>query len=424
MPGASLTSDPRLASAKEPTMRLITQAREGIPNDLTVCVGQQDAPICGKTDRALQAGLDYLARLGGGTLKIGPGIYTMRNSIHLQSRIRIVGAGDDTVLRKGPSARTKLVEDSDWYYQSVKVESPETFEIGDGIVLQAKPPNSNFQCRRFTITGIDGQTLFLEKQLVDNFWIDQEASCASLFPIICGEEVTDIEIRDLVIEGNREENENINGNYAAGIFMQNCDRINIDSIAVQNYNGDGISWQIVHDLSVTNSRSINNAGLGLHPGSGSQRPQMRGNQIERCHLGIFFCWGVKHGIAEQNQISDCDIGVSIGHRDTDNIVRENIINGCSKHGLLFRNESHDRNGHRNGHRNRIEKNQFLDCGTLEDGCVIHISGPTDDITFKDNQFSETREGAKVKAIVAAAETNGLVLEGNQYSGLEAPDDHD
>ncbi len=394
-------------------MRLTTEAREGIP-DLTVHVGQEDAAICGTTDRALQAGLDYLARLGGGTLSIGPGVYTMRNSIHLQSRIRIVGAGDETVLRKCPSARTKIVEDSDWYYQSVKVESPETFEIGDGIVLQAKPPKGSSQCRRFTITGMDGQTLFLDKQLVDNFWVDEEASCASLFPIICGEKVTDIEIRDLVIEGNREENENINGNYAGGIFMQNCDRINIDSITVQNYNGDGISWQIVHDLSVTNTRSINTAGLGLHPGSGSQRPKMSGNQIERCRIGIFFCWGVKHGIAEKNRISDCEFGVSIGHRDTDNIVRENIINGCTRHGLLFRNESYDRNGHRT----LVEKNEFRDCGALEEGSVIHISGPTDDLTLRKNQFEETREGAKVNAIVAAGESNGLVLEGNQFLGLE------
>jgi hypothetical protein len=95
------------------------------------------------------------------------------------------------------------------------------------------------------------------------------------------------------------------------------------------------------------------------------------------------------------------------------VVRENIIRGCTGHGVLFRNESYDRNGHRN----RIEKNQFKDCGALEDGSVIHISGPTDGLVLKDNRFLETREGAKVNAIVAAAETNGLVIEGNEYSGL-------
>ena len=49
----------------------------------------------------------------------------------------------------------------------------------------------------------------------------------------------------------------------------------------RNYNGDGISWQICHDVLVEDCHSHDNAELGLHPGSGSQRPVIRNNKLER-----------------------------------------------------------------------------------------------------------------------------------------------
>ena len=74
------------------------------------------------------------------------------------------------------------------------------------------------------------------------------------------------EIRDLVLDGNKSNNEHLDGNYAGCIFMQDCGRIQIDNVEARNYNGDGISWQICHDVTVTNCRSLNNVDLGLHSG--------------------------------------------------------------------------------------------------------------------------------------------------------------
>src|ERR1700686_543600 len=60
---------------------------------LTITVGTKDADIVGSTDKAIQAGVDYVARLGGGTVKILPGTYRLRNSIYLQSKVRLLGSG-------------------------------------------------------------------------------------------------------------------------------------------------------------------------------------------------------------------------------------------------------------------------------------------------------------------------------------------
>ena len=94
----------------------------------------------------------------------------------------------------------------------------------------------------------------------------------------------------------------------------------------RNYNGDGISWQICHDVLVEDCHSHDHAGLGLHPGSGSQRPSCATTSSSGNDIGIFFCWGVKYGLAEENHDRrQAAVGVSIGHRDTDNLVRDNDI---------------------------------------------------------------------------------------------------
>src|SRR5262249_29642896 len=70
---------------------------------LTITVGPEKADLVGTDDRLLQAAIDYLKRLGGGTVRVLPGTYRLRNAIYLASKIRILGSGDDSVLIKEPS---------------------------------------------------------------------------------------------------------------------------------------------------------------------------------------------------------------------------------------------------------------------------------------------------------------------------------
>src|SRR2546426_3981591 len=58
---------------------------------LMITVGHEKADLVGTTDRAIQAAVDYLGRRGGGTVRVLPGAYRLRNSIFLQSNVRILG---------------------------------------------------------------------------------------------------------------------------------------------------------------------------------------------------------------------------------------------------------------------------------------------------------------------------------------------
>src|SRR5262249_20599562 len=155
----------------------------------------------------------------------------------------------------------------------------------------------------------------LDRPLRENFWLKGKATATSVFPILCGEEVADVCVEDITLDGNREHNEYLNGNYAGCVFLQDCRQVALRRVPARNYNGGGLSRQVCHDVVVEGCHCHDNAGLGLHPGSGSQRPIIRGNKVARNDIGIFFCWGVRGGVAERNVIEDSrSYGISIGHR--------------------------------------------------------------------------------------------------------------
>jgi nitrous oxidase accessory protein NosD len=251
------------------------------------------------------------------------------------------------------------------------------------------------------------------RPLRENFWKLGNATVSTLFPVLSGEFISDISIENLTLDGNKSHNDNLDGNYAGCIFLQDCSRIAIRGVQARNYNGDGISWQICHDVIVENCVSENHAGLGLHPGSGSQRPIIRNCRLEGNDIGIFFCWGVKYGLAENNQLIGNRVGVSIGHRDTDNLVTSNEILQSRQVGVLFRPE---RGKDFAGHRNRIENNRIVDSGSTN-GVAIDVQGATEAVVLSGNEIIETRQPADRIAVRLGAETKAIQVQSNQITGF-------
>ncbi|MCR4411915.1 MAG: right-handed parallel beta-helix repeat-containing protein, partial [Thermoguttaceae bacterium] len=183
------------------------------------------------------------------------------------------------------------------------------------------------------------------------------------------------------------------------------------------YNGDGISWQVAHDVTVEGCRSEGHAGLGLHPGSGSQRAVIRNNTVRHSAIGLFFCWGVKFALAEGNTIDDCrQSGISIGHRDTDNVVRKNTIRRSGQVGVLFRPE---RGKNFAPHRNRLEANRIENSGP-ENGVGIDVQGCTEGVALVQNEIVETRGPAQRTGIRIAPDTRDLRLDDNRIQGVAVP----
>lgn len=235
-------------------------------------------------------------------------------------------------------------------------------------------------------------------------------------PLLSGEFVTNVVIENLALDGNKANNEELDGNYAGCIFLQDCADIIMRKVAARDYRGDGISWQICHDVVVEDCESRNHTGLGLHPGSGSQRPVIRGNTIAGCNIGLFFCWGVKYGLAEKNTIEDIKTaGISVGHRDTDNLIRDNTVKRSGQAGILFRPE---RGPGFTGDRNTVERNTIIDTGG-ENAAAVDVRGTTSGLVFRKNTLKETRDPARRVGFRLAKDTKDIILNGNTVEGFAA-----
>ncbi len=422
----ALAGGEMLRAAEEPKAPEVTNPRATFGDSiepkwdsiLTVTVGPAKADIVGSDQKAIQAAVDYVARFGGGTVHVLPGTYRLRNAVYLQSGVRILGSGGDSVLIKEPSVKTKLAANSDWYDREITLEDAKGFEVGDGVVLRTKNPhNGSHDTYKRTLVARSGNRFKLDKMLVENFWISGGATATTLFALFDGMHVSDVTIENITLDGNRSGNDLLNGNYVGCIFLRESNAIRIRNVEARNFNGDAISWQVCHDVRVENCHSHDNAGYGVHPGSGAQRTVVVGNRLERNDIGFFFCWGVKWGLCEGNTILDNRrFGVSVGHNDTDNVIRKNDIQRSGQVGVLFRQE-HGPTFSPN--RNRLEDNRIIDSGD-EKGVAVKVQGQTQSVEIARNEIRESRAPAERVGILIEPETKDIRLAANTIEGFAKP----
>jgi hypothetical protein len=122
---------------------------------------------------------------------------------------------------------------------------------------------------------------------------------------------------------------------------------------------------------------------------------------------------VKYGLAENNKLIGNRVGVSIGHRDTDNFVTRNEILRSRQVDVLFRPE---RGKDFAGHRNRIENNRIVDSGSTN-GVAIDVQGATEAVVLAGNEIIETGQPAERIAVCLGAETKAIQVWSNQITGF-------
>ncbi|MGQ9555043.1 MAG: right-handed parallel beta-helix repeat-containing protein [Anaerolineae bacterium] len=390
---------------------------------VSITVGPVGADIVGQDNRALQAAVDYVARLGGGTVRIAPGTYLMWDSLHLRSHVAVVGSGRDTILRKADAVSSALYLDGDYGEEQVTVCDASGFEPGMGITVSDERSNG-FHVTVATIIARDGNTLAISAPLLSDYMVANGACAQTTFPVLSGYYLEGARVENLMVNGNRDGNPPLNGCRGAGIFLYRANACQIRDCLIYHYNGDGISFQQSSDTIVEGCECAWNAALGLHPGSGSQRPQIRQCwSHDNGRIGLFLCWRVRHGRFENNRLEhNGESGISIGHKDTDNIFVGNVAVGNGRYGIHFREESEPMAGHRN----TFIDCQVLDNGTADDGAGVRIDGITHDITFRNCLIGNTRRdaGQQRYGISIGKQATNIVLENVRFQDNLLADVHD
>lgn len=387
-----------------------------------VHVGLRDADIVGSDNRVLQAAVDYVANLGGGTVEVGPGEFIMHDSLHLRPFVTVHGTKGQTILRKAKGASSPLALDGDYGEEQVTLLNPEGFQVGYGITIW-DTQSGGFHTTVGRITGQNGSTFSFDTPLNADCMVANKAQAATVFAVISGYNLQGARLEDLIIDGNKAENVSLNGCRGGGIFLYRGFGTIIRGCVVRNFNGDGISFQQSNDVVVEDCVSEGNAGLGMHPGSGSQRPVVR-----RCIArrngedGLFLCWRVRHGLFEKNLLEDNGrFGISIGHKDTDNLLQENEVRGNHEDGVFFRNESEGMAGHRN----RLEKNLIENNGEAQQASGIRVRGETRDLVFRNNIIRDTRPDGARKQVIGIRIEDGagdVTMENNQIDATTKIED--
>ena len=310
----------------------------------------------GSTSATLQRAVDAVAAAGGGAVEIPNGNYRMANALYLRGGVDIYAEGQ-VVLQKVPSVSSPIADYLGYGHYEFTVTQPSKFQVGMGVHLTDRNAMGFYETVA-TITGKQGNILFIDRMLNHDYHPHAEGRASTIFPLVAGHAVRDVKVRGLTLDGNPRETRALNGCRGGGVFLLDCHNIELQALEVRNYHGDAISFQQCTDLQVIGCHLHDNRGSGLHPGSGSVRYIFRGNRVQHnSGCGLYYCLRTKYSLCEDNVLEANGLaGISIGERDTHHLIRGNTIAGNGGPGILFRPITHQGGDDVLIENNRLERN--------------------------------------------------------------------
>jgi hypothetical protein len=369
------------------------------------------ADVIGTDNRAIQIAVDALASRGGGTVRVLAGQYTCYDSVHLRSNVKLIGEGDRTILRMAPTVMSPLALDADIGQFEITAENACGFRPGMGIILRdAARPNDMAYSRPMTVTRVEGSTLYTSRRVPHDFSVARDGIMVNHFPLIHGYEVEDAVVEGFMVDGETSSLDGLDDVWNAAVHLERAQRCAIRNVTAVGALGDGIRTLTTYDVAIEDCEAARNTHYGTHHGMPAVRTEMR-----RCSVhhngsdGVYLCWNVREGIFEDNDIHNNGLrlhrnGVSIGHKDTDNLIARNHIYENHKHGVCFRAQTEGNGPHRNALRENIIENNGCPEDEVPEAlckhrrfevecCGVFVRGITHDLTIERNVIRETREGS-------------------------------
>jgi hypothetical protein len=382
--------------------------------DQMITVGGQGADVPGFTSEAIQIALDAVKVRGGGTVMLNPGIFKITGPVRMSDNSSLIGSGNTTILKKCDGFKTSFIIDADWGMLKAEVKDASGFSIGMGIELYDDEHDQGWDVTTAVITDIQGNTIYFDNRTVNDYISSLNGTVTNSFSIIEAVDAENVKIADLVIEGNKNSNDYINGCRGGGVYIHKSRNCIVENVKVNEFNGDTFSWQITENITIRGCEASNGNGLGFHPGTGSDH-----SIVENCIShhnkgdGIFLCWRVQNGIFRNNtSYANGDNGISIGHKDTDNLFENNHLYENGSHGVLFRNENEQNSGHRNTFTNNVIENN----GISRESAGFYIGGVTHDIKIVNNTIRSAGKGNQPIAIFIGKKSSKITATDNKISG--------
>lgn len=379
-----------------------------------ITVGGPDADVSGFTSDAVQIALDAIRTRGGGIVKLNPGVFKIIGPLRLPDNTTLTGSGGTTILQKCDGFRTSFIVDADWGMLKAVVKDVTGFKKGMGIQLFDSKHNEGWDVTTAVITDIKDNVIYFDNNTVNDYLSSLNGTVTNGCSIIEAVGVENVKIADLIVEGNKNSNDYINGCRGGGVYIHKSKNCVVENVRVNAFNGDSFSWQITENITVKGCEASNGGGLGFHPGTGSDH-----SIVENCTShnnkqdGIFLCWRVQNGIFRNNTVyANGDNGFSIGHQDTDNVFENNHIYENGYQGVLFRDETEQNSGHRNTFTNNVIENN----GITHESSGFYIGGETHDINITNNIIRSAGKGNQSVAVFVGKKSSKITSTNNKISG--------
>ncbi len=376
-------------------------------------VGAAGCDLAGFTNVPVQCAIDYVAALGGGVVELSAGTFTLADSVHLRDRVRLVGQGEATVLRKNAMKSARIIAFLGYGHTDLLVDTPDIFHLGEGVhVLDDHAVG--FYTTVGTLVRRDGDTWFTNHPHQHDYLGNHGGMVFTLFPSVNAYDVTDAVVENLAIDGNAGENPvMLNGCRGGGLFAMRCTRFSANGVIVRNVNSEGISFQTCDEMTLAHCLVEDCRGNGLHPGSGSTRAHIHDcTSRANAGCGLFYCLRVTGTVLERCTFEhNGDHGVSTGGRDTDNINRELIIRDNGGCGFYFRDDS----AVNAAHRNLIEDCDFTTNCRATGTAEILVQGGADGTRIHRNRITPRPD---IPAIICQASVTGMEESGNVIETAE------
>ncbi|MFC1558531.1 right-handed parallel beta-helix repeat-containing protein, partial [candidate division KSB1 bacterium] len=380
--------------------------------------------------------IDAMAYRGGGTVHVLPGEYTLYNSIYLRSNVTIIGDREKTILKRGPVISSRLLIDADVGQMEITPKDVSLFKVGMGISLRSNSLMNAMTSTPLTIKRIEHGVLYVNDYIVHDYTADldswgkggHDGLVSNVFPMIFGHRVENVVVDGFTVDSKTDtENPGWKSVRLGSVYFRTVKNSVIRNVKSINAQGDGILVaRASKNIIVEDCESAYNTFHGMHPGSHATHVTVR-----RCHFhhngsdGLYICWGVKNSKFLDNVIHHNGTrkngkrnGISIGHKDTDNIIAGNHIYENAVSGLHFRKKTDANGAHRNIIKDNIIENNGLK-GHVPRGYGIFISGITHDLTFQNNTIRETRSGKEAlqfNAFYLSPEVSRVKMLDNKISG--------
>ncbi len=293
----------------------------------------------GETRAVIQARIDAVAAGGGGVLQLSAATFDLDNALHMRTGVTLRGEGEATVLRPVAGPATMLARDVGYGMVELWLENPEGFDVGMGIVVGDDGAFGYYETAA-TIVWRRGQRIGLSTPCVHDYRLIKRAWVKATSSVVSFVDVRKAALEQVLITGPAKDPTPINGCRGGGVYMLRADDVTVRDVTVRGFPGEGVSYQACRRTILHRVTTEDNAGNGLHPGSGALSFRMSDVVSRRNRgCGVFYCMNVHYGVLEDALIEDNGAqGISIGDMDSDQLIRRCTIRRNGDSGMAWRED--------------------------------------------------------------------------------------